>query len=332
MAISFETANGHPGSACAVGLVRLRNGVMVDQYSSFINYPRSLGGFEALNTELHGITPKDLIGAPLWQDVLPQIINFIADDYVVAYNASYDMDVLTEACEEAGIPLPNISYFCSRQLAKAAVPGLDKYRITDLVEELSLGNFTTHDTEANALVSGLICVRLAEREEMDALAHIMGQYGIRDGKLGLGRGYYSEQTVLDVAPDADEEPPAASVEAVETVVAPAPVRKIVEPEKAAQPASVAVVDGSGSLPLTVKGERISFVGGFDLADRTAAKEKIAEQGGKYLKNVRADTTILVIGVHINPDLEGIVAARSFNAQGSKIKMMSKDEFFGVLGL
>ena len=334
VAISFETANSNLGSACAVGLARIRNGKLVAQWSTFVNYPRSLGGFDSFNTDLHGITPKDLIGAPLWHEVLPKVTNFIANDYVVAHNASYDMDVFAEACHEAGSPLPNLSYFCTRNLSKAAVPRLPKYRFADMVEALKLGNFGTHDTEANAMIAALICVKLADREELKSLTHLMGQYGIREGKMGLGRGYYiGSETAVIVEPDAPaQEAPVAPVEAHVAVVEEVPVVKVTRREKAAQPVPAAATESNEPPLLTVKGQRISFVGGFDLADRTAAKEKIAEQGGKYLKNVRPDTTLLVIGTHHNPNLEGIVVAKAFNERGSKIRMMNKDEFFGVLGL
>lgn len=339
VAISFDTANDLLGSACAVGLVRIRDSVLVDRYSSFINYPRSLGGFDAANTARHGIIAKDLIGAPVWAEVLPKITEFIGDDYVVAHNAAdFHMEILAEASEEAGVPLPNITYFCSRHLSKRAVPGLDRYRLSDVDSALELGNYTTHDTEGNAYVAAMICVEIAEREELETLTHVMAQHAVREGTMGLGRGFTTDDkvAVVMIEPEVVPEPQVVVVEAKPAVVEELPVVAVKAPKKAVQrapeKAPVVVADSGDSPLLTAKGERISFVGGFDLADRTAAKEKIAEQGGKYLKNVRADTTILVIGVHINPDLEGIVVAKAFNERGSKIRFMTKDEFFGVLGL
>lgn len=329
-ALSFETANKNLGSACAVGMVRIRDGVMVDRFSSFINYPRSLGGFDAYATELHGITPKDLIGAPLWSDVLPRIVEFIGNDYVVAHNSEFDFSVLAKASEEAGVTLPDMSHFCTLKLAKRALPRLKRHKLSDISEALDLGDFTTHDTEANALVAGMICIRLADREELSSLSHIMSKYGVREGQIGLGQGYYV--------------PAEPAVEAVEAPVAPAPVAKVskpveapvaaVEPEptKAPEVKPVVKTEEPAATPTlsSVKGQRISFVGGFELAERASAKEAIAAQGGKYLKNVRPDTTLLVIGTHHNPNLEGIVVAKAFNDSGSKIAFMSKDEFLPML--
>jgi NAD-dependent DNA ligase len=184
----------------------------------------------------------------------------------------------------------------------------------------------------------MICVELAEREELETLTHVMAQHAVREGKMSMGRGFTTDEKIaVDVVePESVHEPEVVTVAAKAAVVEELPVVTVEEPKKAVQrvpeKAPIVTTESGESPLLTAKGERISFVGGFDLADRTAAKERIAEQGGKYLKNVRADTTILVIGVHINPDLEGIVVAKAFNARGSKIRMMSKDEFFGVLSL
>lgn len=332
--ISFETANGNPASACAVSVVRIRNGEMADSYSTFINFPRVLGGFDPDKTELHGITPKDLIGAPAWQEVLPKITEFIGSDYVVCHNSEFHMPVITSASKEAGVPVPDFSYFCSRTLAQRAIPGLTRYRLADIAKSLGIGKFQQYDTEAHALLAAMSCVRFAEREELDSLAALMARNGIREGIMGRGREYVldREETVPAAPVVESENSSAAASAAVIEPDAPAEVVAPEEPQKTVQPAPVASVEANVSSSLTIKGQRISFVGGFDPAERTSAKEKIAERGGKYLKNVRPDTTLLVIGMHHNPNLEGIVVAKAFNESGSKIQFLNKDEFFSALGV
>jgi DNA polymerase-3 subunit epsilon len=251
-------------------------------------------------------------------------VDFIGNDYVVAHNSEFDFSVLAKASEEAGVTLPDMSHFCTLRLAKRALPRLKRHRLGDIAEALDIGNFSAHDTEANALVAAMICTRLADREELSSLSHIMSKYGVREGQIGLGQGYYI--------------PAEPAVAAVEAPVAPAPVVKVskpveapvavVVPEPVTAPVVKPVVEAPATAPTaalsTVKGQRISFVGGFELEERAAAKEAIAAQGGKYLKNVRPDTTLLVIGTHHNPNLEGIVVAKAFNDQGSKIAFMNKD--------
>ena len=317
VAISFETANDDLASACAVGIVRFRNGVMVDRHSSFINFPRSLGGFDPAKTELHNITPKDLIGAPTWAEVQAKIVSFIGSDYVVAHNTDYHMSVITNAADEAGIPVPDLSHFCTRTLAQRAIPGLTRYRLADISKSLGLGKFEQYDTEAHALLAGKTCVDIAVGDEIDSLVSLMVHNGIREGVMGRGREH-----VVDGYVEVEEQP---------VVVPPAPVVAIDKPVAApAKTETQIAVQPASEKSLELKGQRISFVGGFEAAERETAKKIIAASGGKYLKNVRPDTTMLVIGTHHNPNLEGIVVAKAFNDSGSKIVFWNKEEFLAAL--
>jgi len=56
-AIDFETAIGSPGSACAVGIVTVEGGVIVDQYSTLIQPPDNRYWYG--NIAVHGIRPAD---------------------------------------------------------------------------------------------------------------------------------------------------------------------------------------------------------------------------------------------------------------------------------
>ena len=53
-AIDFETANRFLGSPCAVGLVRVRGGAVVEERSATMRPPRTRSGFDPGNTRIHG--------------------------------------------------------------------------------------------------------------------------------------------------------------------------------------------------------------------------------------------------------------------------------------
>lgn len=86
-AIDFETANSYRGSPCSVGLVRVRDGIPVEECHWLIRPPEQVDHFDHFNITLHGITPEMVATAPRWKDVLPAIVDFIAGDVVVAHNA-----------------------------------------------------------------------------------------------------------------------------------------------------------------------------------------------------------------------------------------------------
>ena len=59
-AIDFETANRRLASACALGVVRVRDGRVVDTRYSLIRPPAGHDGFERGNVRIHGIQPADV--------------------------------------------------------------------------------------------------------------------------------------------------------------------------------------------------------------------------------------------------------------------------------
>ena len=57
---------------------------------------------------LHGITAADIIDALSWADQLDTLLDFVADDVLVAHNAGFDMGVLRAAPEASGVAVPSL--------------------------------------------------------------------------------------------------------------------------------------------------------------------------------------------------------------------------------
>ena len=82
-AIDFETANGFRGSACAVGLVRVRDGRMTERAAWLMRPPAGFDRFDPRNTRIHGIRPADVADAADWTTQLAGLTAFIGDDVLV---------------------------------------------------------------------------------------------------------------------------------------------------------------------------------------------------------------------------------------------------------
>lgn len=54
-AIDFETATGHPHSACAVGIVTVEDGIITEEYYTLIQPPDNEYWYR--NVMVHGIKP-----------------------------------------------------------------------------------------------------------------------------------------------------------------------------------------------------------------------------------------------------------------------------------
>lgn len=188
-AIDFETANSNRGSACSVGMVRIRDGAITESESFLIRHDESLGGFGHHNIMVHGITPEmiDAADAPEWDESLERIIRFIGSDSVVAHNAGFDSSVIRTATELAGLAQPHMSFHCSVKLARRKFPESPNHKLNTLAEYLGLGNFNHHDAAADALMSAMICIETANRFGFDSFEIMMKKSGFQPSLLGKGR-------------------------------------------------------------------------------------------------------------------------------------------------
>ncbi|MDY0911087.1 3'-5' exonuclease [Microbacterium sp. CFBP9034] len=171
-AIDFETANSSNASACAVGLVRVRDGEIVAKTGWLIQPPPGHDRFFELNTRIHGITAEDVVGAATWTAQLGAISGFAGDDVLVAHNAGFDMAVIKRACEATGDDCPPFRYACSLQVARK-VYQLESYRLPFVAAEAGFAEFAHHNATADALACAHVMIDAARRlgaDDIEALA------------------------------------------------------------------------------------------------------------------------------------------------------------------
>ncbi|MBN9606395.1 MAG: 3'-5' exonuclease [Actinomycetales bacterium] len=181
-AIDFETANGSPASACAVGLVKVRDGEVVDRIGWLIRPPAGHDHFSEWNIRIHGITPAMVEGAVEWRLQLPELVSWIDGDTLVAHNAGFDMGVLAAACEASGVATPEFGYLCSLQVARRTYR-LDSYRLPLAAAAAGHGAFAHHDATADAEACAAIIVDAAERHAAIDVAELAARAGCRIGRL-----------------------------------------------------------------------------------------------------------------------------------------------------
>ena len=110
-AIDFETATGFHNSACAVGIVTVEDGKIVETYSSLFQPPENYY-WRRFTEEIHGISWRDTLNAPTLGDLYPEIRKRLFGRTLVAHNAKFDRDVLCKSLEYhhinyADLQIPN---------------------------------------------------------------------------------------------------------------------------------------------------------------------------------------------------------------------------------
>jgi DNA polymerase-3 subunit epsilon len=115
VAIDFETADYGADSACAVGLVKVSEGVIVRQEHFFIRPPRRDFRF----TYIHGIEWAHVAKKPAFKELWPLIEELFAGArFLAAHNAPFDRGVLNACCAAAGLTPPPQPFLCTVRLAR----------------------------------------------------------------------------------------------------------------------------------------------------------------------------------------------------------------------
>ena len=160
-AIDFETANERRDSACAVGVVRVRGGQIVDTFQTLLR-PRVLR-MDWRNQQVHGIAEADLNCAPSLADVWPNLLPYLHRQLVVAHNSAFDVSVLEHTLRDFGVPIPAFHCLCSVKLAKIAWPQLERHRLNDLATHFNIA-LNHHDALSDARACAEITVHALRSE------------------------------------------------------------------------------------------------------------------------------------------------------------------------
>ena len=183
-AIDFETANSSAASACSVGLVKVRDGKVVDRAGWFIRPPLGHDVFQEWNVRIHGIHPEDVADAAGWVDQLADLVEFAEDDHLVAHNAGFDMGVIRAACAATFVACPEYSYLCSLQVARKTYH-LESYRLPVAAMAAGFEDFAHHDALADAEACAAIMIHAARRHDAATIADLAELTGARLGRIGI---------------------------------------------------------------------------------------------------------------------------------------------------
>ena len=154
-AIDFETATGSRNSACAVGIVTVECGEIVDQYSTLIQPPGNEYWYQ--NIAVHGIRPADTANAPTFAELYPEIRLRLRGRTLVAHNESFDRRVLQATMAHHGLDYADLElsdpWECTVRINRAK-----GYRPNDLATCCTRHNIPLNHHEA--LSDALACAKL----------------------------------------------------------------------------------------------------------------------------------------------------------------------------
>jgi len=155
VALDTET-NGYGGDLCEmteVGAVLVGGGELHETYDSLVRVERPLSrGIQRFT----GITQGMVDGAPPPEEVLPELADLLEGRVMIAHNARFDVGVLRNAFERAGLDWPKPPVLCTVQLARRFAPLARKRGLAPLAGSLGIEVDEVH----RALPDALTCARV----------------------------------------------------------------------------------------------------------------------------------------------------------------------------
>jgi DNA polymerase III epsilon subunit family exonuclease len=175
-----------PNRIIELGAYRLRGGRIVDNFLTLVNPELPIPRFVVALT---GITNDMVKQAPLFAEVAPRWLEFVADAVLIAHNAPFDTNFLNHEISRVypGHRMMN-PHLCTVTLSRRVVPGLTNYRLETVAEHFSISIRDRHRAGSDALATAEVFLRLLG---------MLDEHGVRD--LAAARSFPSppiKQTVL----------------------------------------------------------------------------------------------------------------------------------------
>ncbi|WP_068614986.1 exonuclease domain-containing protein [Paenibacillus tuaregi] len=180
VSLDFETANMNPGSVCAIGLVVVSEGQIVDEFYSLVN---PLADFDPFCVRVHGITEAMVQDAPTFKEVWETVGPVLDNQIVVAHNAAFDINVLKHCMTANELPSEGFQYVCSYLLAKRIWPGLTSYRLNSVSSYLGLDAFRHHDALEDARAAALVFMKCLQTGDTMLAQDLAQRYEYRIGSI-----------------------------------------------------------------------------------------------------------------------------------------------------
>ena len=148
--LDVETTGTDPkmSDLLEVAAVKIKGTKITDRWSTFVNPGRHIVGHQ-----MHGITDKDVTGAPSPKEAAEQLLAFVGDALIVGHNVGFDLGFI-EAAKGDDFRFQPGTYLDTLVIAREGYPGAESYKLGDLARffgvELAQSHRALPDAEATA--------------------------------------------------------------------------------------------------------------------------------------------------------------------------------------
>lgn len=297
--VDVETANASRASICQIGVTKVVDGRIADQWETKVD-PEEW--FDFFNTRIHGITAEDVQGAPILPDLRAKLGKLLEGGVLVGYSP-FDRTAFQRAFEKYGLDALDVQWLDCAEVVRRAWPekyGFSKYGLGLVARDLGI-EFKHHDAAGDAEAAAKILLA----------AH---------DATGLDIPDWLERVKLPIQLDASSSKLLAGSRRTTAGK---------RSELAARIRDGGIAEGQFT------GEVIVFTGNLSLP-RAEASALAADCGFEVGTSVVQKTTMLVVGVQRGNSLAGYSKsgkhrkAEALISEGQDIQILTEDDFLDLI--
>ena len=171
--VDIETTGSTPQSAGITEIaIVIHNGVEVTgKFVTLINPRHKIPPFIVNMT---GISDEMVAGAPLFEEVAPQIFNLLNGRVFVAHNVSFDYSFVHYLLVKSGFQW-SAPKLCTIKLSRRVFPGLVKYGLGSLTRDLGIKIEGRHRAWGDAAATAQVLTMAIEKEGMQPIHNLLAK-------------------------------------------------------------------------------------------------------------------------------------------------------------
>lgn len=179
-AIDFETANYNNTSACSIGVAHFEQGQLIRTEHYYIRPEPDY--FDWRFTQLHGIGPDQVAGAPTFGQLWPVLAPQLEGRLLLAHNALFDMPLLHRLMRMYGLSAAPMPYVCSYRLALSHYGRRVKCGLGHLAQRFGI-ELKHHDAASDAQAAGLVAINLMQEAGVSSINELASHYRYNIGQV-----------------------------------------------------------------------------------------------------------------------------------------------------
>ncbi len=169
-------------SACSIGVVVFENNVPVHETITLIRPPEEYGKFNWYNVRIHGIKASMVKDAPTFNELWPDIREYIENQLIVCHNATFDTTVLCRLLEYYGIEVPDFQYVCTVKISQQLWPEMENHKLDTVCHDLGI-SLNHHEALSDARACGLIFAAALKDQHCMELSDLLEALEMRVGSV-----------------------------------------------------------------------------------------------------------------------------------------------------